>query len=209
MKPYLLFAMFIAIVFASCKQTAARQQNDQAKKEPPKIETPKSLKQEATDVSLTSSARGSDLVESIYEELVDKRPELKAIENEIESIGESKGDSVNAFNLYNNKNTSYYNATSSYIDQIKDSALKNRMQQLINNSQSDYTNSIAQHTSLLNMIATKEVALNDIHTALKLMTTMQAVQNYQKTDLPSTKPLTALAKQYDKLTQQAEKLAKQ
>jgi hypothetical protein len=203
MKPFLHFAIFVCIVFASCTQPPAPQQH-----ETPKEETPKALKTETSGVSLGSRRGTDDLVESIYKELTDKSPALQQLEEDIKNLEESKGDSTSAFDAYNGKNAAYYLAAGSHLATIKDSALRDKMKQYINISQADYNSSTVQHKGLLNTIAAKEATLDDIHTVLKLMTTLRAVIHYQRANLPPTKPMEGLIKQYDNTTELADNLAK-
>ena len=187
--------MKIFILFISCfiLCSCARKQADHQDKE-----TPKAL-EDKKSISLISKRGSGDLVESLYDELVSEKPELKELEDEIEDLDNRKPDSMESFENYNAKSNNYYSSANRHIEQIKDSVLKERMKTMMHNSQSDYNGRVAALAELVDQVNNKGITLNDYHLILKLSKTLMMIESFQKKNLPSTKPIAAIAGEYNKL----------
>ncbi len=201
MKPFLPIALLALMLFSCNHSPVSKKENGQ------KAETPKALQPETVDVSFTKT-RGEDMVESLYQELVDKNPALKALEDEIKHVQENKNDSTSAFDGYNNKNSAYYFSATNHLPDIKDSLLRHRIELLINKSQADYNGGISKYTALQNTINAKNETLSDLHTVLKIIKTLPVVEAFQKNHAPGTKPMEGIVKEYDKAIKIVDPLTK-
>lgn len=182
--------LFMLVLF-SCKQSG--QQTDEKK------EVPKALQVNSSEISLISKRSDNrDLVGSLYNEIVEKDEGLKQLEKDITDLSSNQNDSLEAYRGYDQKNQSYYNSAEVYISQIKDSALKERVKILIAKSLNSYTEKTANFKTLLEQIDTKATTLADLHNILKIQTTIPVIEKYQKGNLPETKPLISILKQFDK-----------
>lgn len=164
-------------------------------------ETPKALQDDnkSSDISLVSKKRYSDdLVEELYNELLEKNSALNNLEKNIEQLKDNSRDSAITFNAFNTKNDAYYGAASAHLGNIKDSAIKQKIKLLIDNSLARYQNKIAAHKNLIASIADKDMTLDDLHVVLKLIQTMAVIEKYQNSGLPSTQPLDVISKKYDR-----------
>lgn len=203
MKKIYLPAAIALLVITACHspQTAPVQQQE---------EPPKALQENDKSYSLVSKSRSDDnLVEELYNELVEKTPALDSLEKSIDRVTESKKDSAAAYNLFNQKNHSFYNEAAGYTGRITDSAVKLQIKQLLDNSNNSYKNKTSVHNNLLEALTKKDIKLADLHIVLKLIKTIAVMEKYQNDHLPSVKPLQAVANQYDKVTTQTESLSKQ
>ena len=198
MKLLHLVAVFILATLFSCNYT--RPKNSQ------QPETPKALQDKSGESFLSKRSYNDDLVESLYNELSDKTPELKALENSIDKLREDKADSLESFNKYKEKTNSYYNSANNHITSIKDSILRDKIKQLIDNSLLKYNSKIILHNNLLSTINTKEITLSDLHNALKLIKTLTLIEKYQSDNLPPLKSLQNVNKEYDKTIIKADSL---
>lgn len=79
------------------------------------IETPKSLEGKS-DFSF-SKRGGSNVVESLYEELVSQDEALKRLEDQINELNKSQRDSTASFSNFNQKIQSYYRIADSVANQ--------------------------------------------------------------------------------------------
>lgn len=157
-----------------------------------------------------ASKRGStDLVESLYNEQVEKSPELKKLENEISVLHESKNDSTELFFDFDSKNNQYYQSASQHLSSIKDSLLRKLMEAKIENSISAYSKQTSYHKNLMSVLEKKELSLSDVHILLKLSRTLPVIEEYQHKNLPGTAPLKGIIRNYDKTIQQGDDLIKQ
>ncbi len=159
-------------------------------KEPRQPETPKALETEKSSYSIELTKRGpGDLVEELYQEIAEKDPALKRMEEQISELQAGESDSTENFNRFNNKNNSYYQATEKHISLINDSLLKERIRELIRSSLSRYKNAVNHPEQLLNIIDHNKNALADLHTAVKLVQTLRVMEKYQQDSQPVTGPL--------------------
>jgi hypothetical protein len=156
-----------------------------------------------------SSKRGaySNLVESLYNDLSSKTPELQKLETQIDLLNDSKSDSLDSFENYNSKNEHYYESANRKLDDIKDSVLRKQIKLLITNSIKKYDSKTKDFSQLINSINKKEISLNDLHTIIKITRTIPIIERYQNQQ-PSLKPLISISNSLDKSIKLADSLAK-
>jgi hypothetical protein len=200
MTTKILISTFIILTLASCENT--RTQDN------PKQETPKALQDKNSSYEIISKRSYDDLVESLYNELLDKEKDLKKLENDIKVLNESKGDTTELFDNFDNKNESYYGSANRHVDQLSDSLLKTKMRIIITNSLKNYNSLVARHNALLKTIETKNMTLNDLHTVLKITKTIPLIDKYQKDNLPSTKSLESYIHKQNEVIEFADTLTK-
>jgi glutathione synthase/RimK-type ligase-like ATP-grasp enzyme len=202
MKNIILLSTFISITFISCN-------NNSRTESKPNQEIPKALDNEKSSYDIVSK-RGwnEDMVESLYDELSGKMPELSQLEDKIENLRKSKGDSTESFNQYNQKNQVYFSSVNRHIEQIKDVVLRDKMKVLITDNLSKYNSKVSPYLDLLKAIEAKNVALNDLHSILKITRTLPLIEKYQKGNLPTTKSLIGYSKKLNETIQNTDKLIK-
>jgi len=200
MTTQILISTFIVLTLASCDNSRTQDK--------PKQETPKGLQDKNSSYEIISKRSYGDLIESLYSELLDKDKNLKNLENEIKDLSESKGDTTESFDNFDNKNKSYYSSANSHIDQLSDSLLKEEMRTIIKNNLANYNLLVARHNQLLNIIETKSTTLNDLHIVLKITKTIPVIDKYQKDNLPSIKPLESYIQKQNEVIKHADTLTK-
>lgn len=199
MRIYLLLTSVILLAI-SCDNPGTRSQSEN--------ETPKALDDNSASYEYISKRGYGDLMESLYSELADKTPELKALEMSVDKLTESKSDSLELFTNYNGKNQRYYRSAEDHLGQIKDTVLKEKMKRLIEASLMKYDQSVLKHNTIINAIDKKTITLNDLHLILKITRTLPIIENYQRDNLPSTRSIEGYATQLDKAIVYADSLTK-
>ena len=199
MKNLAILSAFSLLALTSCHNSRSKENHKQ--------ETPKALDDKSSN-EIFSKRVHDDLIESLYNELADKSPELKDLENKIERITKSKSDSTESFDKYNAKNQEYFTSANRHIDQIKDSILRDKIKTLISNSLIKYNSKILRHINLLNSIDTRTATLNDLHTILKIIKTLPLIEKYQTDNIPTTKSLDGYSRQLDETIKYADTLTK-
>ncbi|MBK8712101.1 MAG: hypothetical protein IPL97_09560 [Niastella sp.] len=200
MTTKIFISTFIVLTLASCDNSRTQDK--------PKQDTPKALQDKNSSYEIISKRSYGDLVESLYNELLDKDKDLKKLENEIKVLNESKGDTTESFGNFDNKNESYYSSAGRHIDQLSDSLLKTKMRTIITNSLTNYNSLVARHNQLLKVIEAKGMTLNDLHTVLKITKTLPLIEKYQRDDLPSTKSLEGYIHKQNEVIKLADTLTK-
>ena len=196
----IIYLLIIGMLVISCKNPSI----DPPKKEK---EAPKALQKKEYDYSLSKRGK-DDIVTSLYNGLVDTTESLKKLENEINAIYEGKADSLEAFLDYKNQNNDYYSSADNHINQIKDSVLKIKMAQYLKNSIARYDALKSSHEGLLNDINLKDQSLSDLHTALRVLSTIPIMERYQKDYLPSQRPLRNLDNEINRVINKLDKEVK-
>jgi len=191
MRPSLpIILLFISIYSCSPQQP----------KPAPQQETPKALTEDSkSDYSFTSKRGSADLVDEIYQEEVGKSALLQNLEKKIANIPDDKADSLQSFEGFDSKNTSYYHSATEKANSISDSLLKKKMLELIATSETGYESQISEISTVLKNLDEKSFRLKDYHTILKLKLTLPIIQKYQKANRPPVKPLQQVSKEYDRI----------
>lgn len=179
--------------------TACNQPHKDSK---PQQETPKALEDKGVSLEIVSKRSYDDLVESLYAELAEKKSELKKIEDGIADLRKSQVDSSASFDNYDAKNKSYFHAANNHVNQIRDSVLREKLKIMIAGSFAKYNRSVIPHNHLLKYIEERNIALNDLHTILKITRTLPLIEKYQATNLPDTNSLKGFSTQLDETVKQ-------
>lgn len=175
----------------------------------PQQDVPKALEDKGASYEIASKSRyDADLVESLYNELVEKNEDLKTLEKRLQAVNESKRDSTASFDGFNNKSGNYYASANRHMEGLGDSLLKTRMRMLIAASLSGYNGMIARHDTLRKIIEAQGLALTDLHTVLKITRTLPLIEKYQRNNLPPIKPMEGYTQKQAEAIKLADTLAK-
>lgn len=80
--------------------------------------------------STKSYGRSSNLIEELYQELVEKTPALQKLEDDIQALQPKVSDLNGLFHKYDSKSYSYYSDASYSVKPISDSVLKAKINSL-------------------------------------------------------------------------------
>jgi hypothetical protein len=160
------------------------------------------------DVSSLYKRNKENLIEPLYQELISKSQELKAIDAEIKSLGKQQQQALDSFYQFNNKNQSYYESAKLNIDNIKDSIFRKKVQALIDESLREYNIKTMSHQQLDSLMTRKTATINDLYILLKVATTLPAMHNFQQERLPGTVQAEAFVRQLDSLQVRLDSLTK-
>ncbi|WP_337965050.1 hypothetical protein [uncultured Flavobacterium sp.] len=174
------------IILTSCRDNETNVRNS---------EEPKAFEEKSIDIG--RFRKGNDLVEDLYQELVEKSPELTSLENELSQL--NTRDTVNVFYNYNQKSNDYYRDAKNQINSITDSVMKQKILNLITKSNDKYVSQKADLKNLMNTINEKRNEINNYHSALKIILTIPLIEEYQKQHLPDKSPYEKVIKKEDLL----------
>ncbi len=199
MKLFTILSILSLLTFISCTSSTPEEATE--------VEIPRPLEQK-NSYELVSKRGYDDLVESLYQDLVEKTPELKALEARIEVLSKTNNDSTDAFQNYDSKNQSYYSSSTGHIGGIQDSVLKYKMKALIEASVKKYTTKVSSQKQLLLAIDARKTSLNDLHTVLKITRTLAVMENYQNDNYPDARPIKNYSKELEATLKETEQLGK-
>ncbi len=169
----------------------------------PEVEIPKALTKTERAPDALSGFRSYrnrlNLVDDLYEEALEKNIELKNLDGRINSIFENRYDSLSIFENYKNINSSYWQSVRVSLSEINDSILSNQFSSLFDDYNSRYKGNLASYNDKNDIILQRDQVLKDQLLILKLITSFEAMENFQSSQLPKIEPLTNLIEDYDEL----------
>jgi hypothetical protein len=199
MKLFILFIPALLLLSLSCRNKKSSGTNN--------VSTPTALQENTSSGLLKKRAKG-DLVDNLYDELVENTPELKDLETQIDDFNSRKPDSLANFVNYDNKSNDYYNSARSHYNQIQDSVIKEKISSLITKSQITYDGKTADIKFLIKKLKEKTITLDDLHIVLKLSRTLPVIEKYQTDNLPSPEPIKAVVNDIESLIKKVDTLSK-
>ncbi|AYL96992.1 hypothetical protein [Mucilaginibacter celer] len=188
MKANTLLPAILLFICTACNNTEknnAQVQNN----------APKALQDKIADPEFSSikNSRGATLVDDIYADQLQKRPELQKLEDLIRHFDEGAPDSLMQFDHYNRKSEAYYGSAGNLLLSIKDTVLRAHFKEIIDQSQHKYKDTISQFSVLINHIDSNRARVGDYHLALKLAVTLPIIERYQFENLPDLKSTANIA----------------
>jgi len=187
--------LVILMAFVSCSAPEQKQ--------PQQPEPPKALQEVKTDYSLKSSRSSGDLVQELYQELMEKDKAIKQLEDQLNSLQRTEADSTEAFTGFDEKNKTYHATAGTYLPRIGDSLLRERIRSILSNSLARYENSTVNHQQLLKQIADNKTTLNDLYIAVQLVRTLGMMEKYQQDNIPAKASLLGYIRQQEKARKMA------
>jgi hypothetical protein len=172
---------------------------------PVEQETPKALQDNKLAIK-SYSRSGTDMIDELYQELVDKSPELKKLEDDLGIINSKASDLETNFNAYNQKSNSYYYSANEKTSAITDSLLRKKILAIITNNKNLYDNKTASVNSLRKLISDNSSTIKDSYSVLKIVLTLQLIEKYQNDNLPDKKNFKDIIKEQEKLIQREVRL---
>lgn len=150
--------------------------------------------------------RNDNILESLYQELKEQRPELKDLEQQIKDIDQAKEKALEDYKRYNGKNEQYYSIANQSLGNINDSLLRNSIELLLNKSQYAYDQDNAAMALAVAQLESRSVSLHDHQEALKIILTMNLMEKYQKKQLPNTVEHQKIMDRYNESIRKADSL---
>lgn len=192
MKANTLLPAILLLICTACNNSS--QNNTKAQKD-----APKPLQENSDDFSSIKSSRGANLVDDIYADQLQKRPELQKLEDLIKHFDDGAPDSLMQFTGYARKSEGYYRSANNLLLNIKDTVLRAHFKEIIDQSQHKYKDTINQFTVLINHIDSNRTRVTDYHQALKLLVTLPVIERYQFENLPDLKSTANIANEAQSL----------
>lgn len=176
MKKYSVYLLisYTFVFFISCNGNKQQTENNE-------VQTPKALQD---DSGLKSLKRGGNLITELYNELVEKSPELKKLETDLEEFQNIPSETQNIFFNYNGKSNIFYGNAEGFANQIKDSLTKKRILEIIKRSNDKYNLKSKDIDQLVKQISSSETTIEDNHNVLKIALTIPLIEKFQDENLP-------------------------
>lgn len=129
---------------------------------------------------LSYSNKEENILDDFYQELKAQRPELQALEKEINEVDQAKHKVLQEYATYNSKNQQGYSIALRQLENIEDSLLRNSVELLINKSKYAYEQDNAAMDLASATLENRSTSLHDHHQALKILVALNLMEKYQK-----------------------------
>ncbi len=129
---------------------------------------------------LLSGMERENILDKLYDELKEQRPELQQLEVQIHAVDQEKDKALADYKAYHAKNEEGYQIATEYMGNIKDSLLRNNIELLINKSQYAYDQQNAAMALADATLESRSTSLHDHQEALKIILTLSLMEKYQK-----------------------------
>lgn len=159
-------------------------------------ETPRALQNKSVDVSEYTKRVNYDLVDNLYDELEEKNPALKSLATEARLLEKLKQDSTRHYLQFVSKNMAYYAAAIRQSGSIKDSILRKQVIAIMDSSRNDFNGQLEGHQSLVKYLDSAKTLLADHLIVLKLIKTMDLMEDYQQKQMPDSAGIRILLQKY-------------
>ncbi len=183
---FIIFFAITSTIFLSC--------------EPKQENTPDAFRDKSVISDISSMKRGySDLISTLYAEILEKNTELQALEDSLNSLKDNTFSTTEEANLYFSNNQKYYDAAYKYIELIQDSILREKIFEQLSENENNFNQKTENLASILGKISQKQAELNDAHYALKILLTMEQNKDYQINNFPDTTAVSNLKGKYENI----------
>lgn len=181
----------LALFFLSCSCNSYNK-NDKIN------ETPRPLRDsEIRELSSISKRYNNDLLEELYQGLINENKDIEEIETLIDEGNTNKKDILEGYRFYQDRNDKYYLSVNTKVQDISDTALKSKLFSIIKSSSKNYELKSHNIESIIKQIESKSLSVKDYHATMKIILTIPLIENYQKVNLPNDSIHKALIKRQD------------
>ena len=143
------------------------------------------------------SYRGGNIINQLFKEAIEKNTALRDLVSQIEEIKNSKSDSTNTTKTFLGNNENYYKEVDKYLNNLEDTILQKRVRSIFEQSENTFNTNVRNQRKGLKLILEKSKTLEQQFSLMKLYIADAMMKNYQKENLPDTKPLEDLIENYD------------
>lgn len=183
----LLFLLFLA----ACQSPDASQQLSEILKDD-------------NGLPLSSTRYDENLIDKIYRDIAQKDTVLQNLDKKIRTLSDNHSQKVKTYRQFDENNQKFYDEAQNFLVGISDTVLAQQIQLIVEKKRREYR----QKTQTLRQIDQQNQAKNqqihDFYQAFKLLTSLKAMQDYQK-KLPSAKDLEQVSKEKEELIQELSK----
>jgi len=150
--------------------------------------------------SLELKSRGySDLVDELFVEILEKRPEVKKIVDEQGELLTDINEQITQLHEFDGKSNQYYASAKSHANSILDSLSSVAATAKIEASEARWKASLAQRDAISASLNQKSQSLKDELQRLKIRLTLPQIEDFQRKHNPNLEAAAALEKQHSAL----------
>lgn len=189
--------LFLAIItaFLACNSTENK----------PNSEVPKALQPSNQTSVYTKYRSNTSIVEELFQEKMKNDSSLQTLDKSIAQIEDAYRSEKAIFTDYNSKNSQFNYDAQMLLQPFKNKALQSSVNESILKSSNYYQNLIHNVQTQFNQLDSNHVSLSEYYTAYKIAIALQMVEEFQKTQKPSTKKALSIHQLQQKRIEQLKK----
>ncbi len=150
----------------------------------------------------TSRSRNTDLVDELFAEILEKRPEVKAIVDEQIKMLEDIQQKSRELHRSDGKSNEFYASARSHATSIADSISSIAILVKIDASEARWKASLADRDAISDQLNQRSLDLQDELLRLKIRLTLPQIEDYQRKNRPNLDGAKAIEKEAFKLLKQ-------
>jgi hypothetical protein len=202
---------FLIIATISCQEEIK-----ETKAVPQKIQVKSEILVEKSEVGHSRSSQGSysfgyspgGILNELFEEEVDKNPNLELLLNKISDIDEKRRDSTEYFVNFDTLFSDYLFQVRREIKHIKDTVYAKRVSSVFDEFENIFKRTKNKHRKFIGRLDNKKSTVNDKLVLMKLMISLKKMTHFLENEIPSIDELRKLGKEYDALIKETEPYTK-
>lgn len=132
--------------------------------------------------SFSSRKYGDDLVEEIYQEILNKDRDLTKLDNKIKDLNKRTDAVIGEYNSVLSKSSEFYKIALSKTKTFKDSLLAQKIDSLIATSSNLYAGKTFSINTAIDNARSNQDKINELYTAYKIKRTLIEIEKFQNTN---------------------------
>jgi hypothetical protein len=206
----MMIIRYVIFIGALCSFTNCQNRQQASQSEPATAVSPTLDKSTNSDDFFSSEYRrykgDENLVEKLYQDLIQKRPDLKQFELQMDSFSLRARKTMSVFTDFDEKSAHYYYAAENQGRSLHDTLLRKEVRLWLEKSRDAYKNQTTEWTNWLKQFNEKDTRLSDYHKLMKIHLTLPLIEDFQKKRLPPMQAVQKLLLQQAVLQKQIDSL---
>lgn len=194
MKPYFFLLTLSIILIVSCKLETERETEVAEVKVTPEV-----LSEDGVYEGYSSKRLGYDMVESLFQEALQKNKDLTRLIDQIEAVRKQKTDSLKDYYKYINNNNKYWKSLEKQSSYLKDTLLRETVKKRIKRLKRYHDLRNYSLRKMDTLIQFKQDELDDLVVLMKIMVTETMMENYQENKFPDIDKLEQVKKAFENI----------
>jgi len=202
-----LVILSLLILLISCNDEKIVKQTQPIEDISPEILV-NSKSESTSSFSFSKRSYKESVIVELFEEAIDKNEDLRILVGQIRVLQAAKWDSTREMSAFIENNDNFYEEADDYLfDNIEDTILREQTRLLFKEAQISFHSKISSEEKLLETVRERSKLLEQQLDLMKVFVAHSMMKNYQKDNLPDTKPLEDLIQQYDVLIKETKQYA--
>lgn len=139
----------------------------------------------AIDLDLTYERKTTNIIDKLFKEYLETNPVLKNYIQKFDDLNFKYLKDIHSYNYFNENNVLYYSTAHELANSFTDSVFAQVLINELEKSEAKYLQLTQNHFNILTQINSEKLSINDLISAIKILRTIEIIENYQNNNLPA------------------------